>query len=136
MKAGVINYRYDAMRLVSMKAGLMVWGQDVLMGVGAGDLSAAMNDYYAQSYPQLDEQNRLLPHHQFIWVLASLGLVGLVSIFDGVLCAFFRKWQLSSMDFCGVAPHFVYVIFYGTYARRADRHSFLSYLSALIHPTV
>lgn len=97
MKAGVINYRYDAMRLVSMKAGLMVWGQDVLMGVGAGDLSAAMNDYYAQSYPQLDEQNRLLPHHQFIWVLASVGLLGLFQFLMAFYIPFFangnfRQW--------------------------------------------
>lgn len=97
MQAGVINYRYDAMRLVSMKAGLMVWGQNIMLGTGAGDLAAAMNEFYAQSYPQLDVQNRLLPHHQFIWVLASLGLVGLFQFLMAFYVPFFangnyRQW--------------------------------------------
>lgn len=99
MKAGVINYRYDAMRLVSMKAGLMVWGENVLCGVGAGDLSAAMNNFYARHYPQLDEQNRLLPHHQFIWVLAGLGLVGLFQFLMAFYLPFFANGNYKQWIF-------------------------------------
>lgn len=75
-REGNIDGRSDGQRLLSIKIGLQVWHQNMFLGVGSGDLEDEMNKIYAQSYPQISK--RLAPHNQFIWVLASTGVVGLV----------------------------------------------------------
>ena len=76
-KEGKINDRSDAMRLVSMKIGLQIWHENPILGVGAGDLETETNKIYDKSYPEVDVDKRRTPHNQFIWVLATTGIVGL-----------------------------------------------------------
>jgi O-antigen ligase len=76
---GEVNDYSDVMRLVSMQVGLEVAKQNLAIGVGAGDLNNEVKAYYVAHYPQVTKDiNRKLPHNQFIWVLASLGIIGLV----------------------------------------------------------
>ena len=75
---GNINEHSDAMRLLSMKIGLQIWQNNPVLGVGAGDLETETYKIYAQSYQQISDYNRRLPHNQFIWVLATTGLLGFV----------------------------------------------------------
>ena len=76
-KEGKINDRSDAMRLVSMKIGLQIWRENPVLGVGAGDLETETNKIYNKSYPDVSIDKRRSPHNQFIWVLASTGILGL-----------------------------------------------------------
>ena len=77
---GRINENSDAMRLLSMQVGLQLWQENPVCGVGAGDLASEAYNVYAKSYPQMSEYNRhrMVPHSQFIWVLASTGALGFV----------------------------------------------------------
>jgi O-antigen ligase len=68
-----------------MQIGLEIWKSNPLVGVGAGDLENATNAIYAAEHPDISVINRRIPHNQFIWVLASTGVLGL-SLF---LLAFF-----------------------------------------------
>ena len=74
---GDINEHSDAMRLLSMQIGLQIWYEHPVLGVGAGDLKNETDKIYAQRYTQISDYNRRLPHNQFIWVLATTGLLGL-----------------------------------------------------------
>ena len=99
LQDGEINYRYDVMRLSSMKVGLEVWKENKLLGVGAGDLKQAMDKTYEQLLPQLKPENRLMPHNQLVWVLASLGAVGFTLFLFAFLFPLFyqknyRHWLL------------------------------------------
>ncbi|MFI5205486.1 MAG: O-antigen ligase family protein, partial [Candidatus Paceibacterales bacterium] len=75
---GTINDHSDAMRLLSMKIGLEIWKSNPILGVGSGDLENATNALYETKYTDISVANRRTPHNQFIWVLASTGIVGLV----------------------------------------------------------
>jgi len=77
-RRGNINDRSDAMRLLSMEIGIDVWKQNPALGCGAGDLKKECFDIYKNQHPQIKEANYRLPHNQFIWVLATTGVVGLV----------------------------------------------------------
>jgi O-antigen ligase len=75
-KQGRINEYSDAMRLVSMEIGIEIWKENPLLGVGAGDLRLETDKIYARDYPGIAAATRRLPHNQFIWVLATTGIVG------------------------------------------------------------
>ena len=97
LATGEINNRYDVMRLASMKTGLLVWKQNKIIGTGAGDLGSAMNSIYETTLPQLLVTNRLLPHNQLVWVLASLGVVGFSAfmfafMFPLLINRYYRNW--------------------------------------------
>jgi len=74
---GNINENSDAMRLLSMQIGFDIWKQHMLIGTGAGDIANEMNKVYATQYPEISASNRRMPHNQFIWVLMSMGIIGL-----------------------------------------------------------
>lgn len=85
---GIINEYSDAMRLLSMEVGIKEWKTSPLIGIGAGDIKIESDKIYAADYPQISEQNRRLPHNQFIWMLATTGLIGLACF----LLAYFYPW--------------------------------------------
>lgn len=93
LSANDINYHYDAMRIVSMKAALQVWNENKVLGCGAGDLKTEMSKVYQQLFPDLKTENYLLPHSQLMWVLASLGALGL---FLFLLAFFFPLFYKSN----------------------------------------
>lgn len=76
-QSGEVRNLSDAARLLSMQGGLEIAKQNLWLGVGAGDLKTEMNKFYSEHYPQLEESGRKRPHNQFIWVLATTGMVGL-----------------------------------------------------------
>lgn len=102
-KKGEINNKSDAMRLVSMKVGINIWKEHLLLGAGAGDLKLECVKFYARDYPSISPENRRLPHNQFVWMLATTGIVGLL-IF---LFAFFYPFVAS-----GLYKQWIAVVFY------------------------
>lgn len=87
-KAGNINTLNDAMRVVSIDVGWNVFKKQPWLGTGAGDLRDACMQQYEQQYPQTDNASRMLPHNQFVWVLASLGVFGFSLFIVGLLGPF------------------------------------------------
>ena len=81
----------DAMRLLSMKVGIGVWKESKLLGVGAGDLKKECDKVYASKYPFVSAFNQRLPHNQFVWVLATTGVVGLAAFILAFLFPFFTN---------------------------------------------
>jgi len=97
---GEINEYSDAMRILSMKIGWDIWLDNMWLGVGAGDLKSETDKSYIQNYPQISEYNWRLPHNQFIWVLASTGIIGLVLFLTAFFFPFlvngnFKFWLLT-----------------------------------------
>ena len=72
-----VNNLSDGVRIISMKGGLEVAKENLWLGIGAGDLKIEMNKFYSTAYPQLAELDHKLPHNQFVWTLATTGIVGL-----------------------------------------------------------
>ena len=88
---GAINENSDAMRIVSMKIGYELWKSNPWFGVGAGDLEAETNNIYECEYPDISPNNRRVPHNQFIWVLASTGIIGFVLFLTAFFVPLFSK---------------------------------------------
>lgn len=71
-----LDYNYsDQGRIISYQLALNIIKTHPALGVGAGDLNKAMADEYAQHYPQIPEQNRLIPHNQLLFVMVALGSI-------------------------------------------------------------
>jgi O-antigen ligase len=51
------------------------------IGVGAGDILDSMKGGYDRWYPQVNEEQRLIPHNQFLTVAVAIGLPGLILFF-------------------------------------------------------
>lgn len=102
-KKGEINNKSDAMRLASMKVGIDIWKEHILLGAGAGDLKNECAKFYERDYPSVSPENRRLPHNQFVWMLATTGIAGLL-IF---LFAFFYPFVLT-----GLHKQWIAVVFY------------------------
>lgn len=112
---GNINDRSDAMRLLSMEIGIDIWKQNPVFGCGAGDLKTETNTIYKNQYPQITEANYRLPHNQFIWVLATTGVVGLILF----LVTFFYPFMANGLYRQGLAV----VLFIALFSSFFTEHS-------------
>lgn len=68
----------DASRIISMKAGIKVAIANPVIGVGVGDLKTEVSKIYKSDYPGVAPKKRLTPHNQFIYIVAGLGIIGLI----------------------------------------------------------
>ena len=76
LKGKATDQLSDASRLISWKLGLELFADNPSFGVGAGNIRIKMNELYKRDYPAFEK--KLTPHNQFIMVLASSGIVGLI----------------------------------------------------------
>jgi len=65
----------DAERILSIRAGMAIAKQHSAVGTGTGDLRSEMQDYFYRVY---DKDTYIMPHNQFISVLAGSGVIGLI----------------------------------------------------------
>ena len=77
----------DTGRIVSLKVGWELAKQHPLFGVGAGNLQQEVEKVFERSYPQLPEP--LVPHNQFLFVLAGTGILGLLLFLLGLFYPLF-----------------------------------------------
>ena len=86
-RADYISYSYDRLikgdrsgdngdvnRLMSYKIALTLIKENPIRGVGAGDMLDKMAEGYHKFYPQVKEENILLPHDQFLVVCLGCGI--------------------------------------------------------------
>jgi O-antigen ligase len=76
LKGEATDQLSDASRLISWKLGMELFADNPMFGVGAGNIRIKMNELYKRDYPAFEK--KLTPHNQFIMVLASSGVVGLI----------------------------------------------------------
>jgi O-antigen ligase len=87
-RAGRGNNYSDAQRWVSFETGIAIWQANPWLGVGTGDLPAAVQAHLEQTHPAFAQQPKL-PHNQFIYVLAATGILGLTLSLAGLLAPWF-----------------------------------------------
>lgn len=66
----------DSKRQISWELGLNIVEEHVLFGVGVGNLLNEMDLQYDANYPSFKKENRIIPHNQFIYILATFGVFG------------------------------------------------------------
>ncbi len=83
MRWGLIKFREgegaayaDTGRIVSLKVGWELARRHPVFGAGAGNLQHEVEKVFDEAYPQMPEP--LVPHNQFLFVLAGTGAVGLL----------------------------------------------------------
>ncbi|MBV6427690.1 MAG: hypothetical protein KIPDCIKN_02212 [Haliscomenobacter sp.] len=83
----------DASRLISWKIGWDLFRRSPWTGVGPGNLRAEVDAVYAAKYPHIEK--RLMPHNQFLSVMAGSGAIGLALFLSAFLTPlFYRKHYL------------------------------------------
>jgi hypothetical protein len=81
----------DAMRVISMKAGLNIMRESPLTGVGFGDIKTATNKWYNNNYPGMNAADKILPSSEFIIYGAGAGWPGLLLITLVLFIPFFTR---------------------------------------------
>jgi len=88
----------------------MVWGiaaemiaEHPLMGVGAGNFTLRMHDYFGSArlgdqldFTNLSSDNWIQPHNDFLWVFAEKGLPGIVAFSALFVLALGAVWRVLS----------------------------------------
>lgn len=81
------NYS-DGDRIRSIKNGLELWKQNIVLGLGAGNYKQEMKNFYLRNN-QVGRQ--LLPHNQWIRTGMAYGLVGVLLLLSAFIIALFKN---------------------------------------------
>lgn len=73
-RSGLQGHYSDMGRFISYDIALRKIGQNMLLGVGAGDILNEMKEGYDRWYPGVSEEKRLVPHNQFLIVALGCGV--------------------------------------------------------------
>ncbi len=73
-----VNNYSDGNRLLSWKLGWRVGNENPLIGAGIGDVLDEITHIYVTEYPEITENNRLIPHSQFVYIFAGCGWLGML----------------------------------------------------------
>ncbi|MBS1593899.1 MAG: O-antigen ligase family protein [Bacteroidetes bacterium] len=99
--AGHIDNMSDAMRIASWRSGMEIIKRHPLTGVGAGDLLVESKAISHELFPSIvNEDDRKMPHNEFIWIWAAAGILGLLAYLAAFIYPFvssFRKgtWLMA-----------------------------------------
>ncbi len=89
----------DAARILSIQNGIKLGERNLLLGVGVGDLQQEMNRYYTE-FPDIPSEKRL-PHNQFVFVFAAMGIIGLLVFCRAIfLPLFYRRSYMNPLFVC------------------------------------
>lgn len=78
-KGGKIDGNSDAMRMASLHTGLEIWKQNFWIGTSTGDILAESKKVSKKLFPEIQfDESRKMPHNQFLWILSSTGVLGLL----------------------------------------------------------
>lgn len=82
-KKGEGNAYSDSDRLSSFRVGWELFKAHPILGTGVGNFKEAVKEEYAKHYP--DNTGSKMPHNQFLSILASTGIIGLLISLFGML---------------------------------------------------
>jgi O-antigen ligase len=80
----------DINRYMSYDVAIRYIKQYPLQGVGVGDMMNTMKEGYAQWYPQVPDENKLMPHNQFLTVALGCGIPAVLVFLAWAVYPFFR----------------------------------------------
>ena len=83
----------DSGRIVSLNVGWDIFKANPVLGVGAGNLDREVKKGFAEKYPEYVEP--LMPHNQFLFVMAGTGVIGLLIFLYAVFLPFFFQKNFS-----------------------------------------
>lgn len=94
-KHGEIGGYSDTRRMLSYQHGLDIAMRSPLLGTGAGDLKGEMEKIYIEKSPG---NKPLMPHNQYLFSFAALGVLGLLSVVVvGFLPLFYQRGYQDSL---------------------------------------
>lgn len=85
------NYYSIAMRVEAIKVSWLIFKNNPLLGVGEGDLDDVIQSEYTAKNSILTEENRKLPHNQFIQTMCTIGIVGFVVLLILFIMPFYKQ---------------------------------------------
>ena len=89
----------DSGRLVSLQVGWDIAKRNPLFGVGAGNLRFEVERIFRNKFPDFKEM--LMPHNQFLFVLAGTGIFGLLLFTIAFFYPLFYKENINHPFFLG-----------------------------------
>jgi O-antigen ligase len=81
----------DGNRVLSVKAGLSVFTNNIFTGIGFGDLKQKTNEWYDTHYPQMKEYERMLPGSEWLLYACAGGIAAAIIFITALLFLFFYK---------------------------------------------
>jgi O-antigen ligase len=81
----------DVVRTISLKAGCKLMKQEPVRGVGFGDIPYEMRSIYRDQYPQMEEQDKILPSSEWLMYGTGAGWVGFI-LFTIIMIIPFFVW--------------------------------------------
>ncbi|MCS6822824.1 MAG: O-antigen ligase family protein [Cytophagaceae bacterium] len=75
-----VAYYSDGNRLLSIRLGLELGNDNFLFGTGMGDIRDEMTKGYKNIRQDFPEDKILIPHNQFVYFYAGLGIIGLLAV--------------------------------------------------------
>jgi len=90
----------DSGRLTSLKVGWELFKNAPVFGVGSGNIKKEVHQIYQKKYP--DYVKPILPHNQFLFVLAGSGLFGFLFFILAVFIPFFHNKNYRHFFFLGL----------------------------------
>ena len=89
----------DIGRLISYKVSGQIIAAQPLLGVGAGDMLAAMKQGYGQYYPQVADKDQLLPHNDFLVLALGAGIPCALLFIIWILMPLIRlrRWGIDAI---------------------------------------
>ena len=83
------NYSSISKRIISYEVALQLFKENMFWGCGLGDLEIKNKAYFMKAHPEIDIT--IIPHNQFIYYLASMGIVGFIGFTFCFLYPLFYK---------------------------------------------
>jgi O-antigen ligase len=83
----------DEGRIMSYKTALDIWKQNMLFGVGAGDITDAMSFQYDKRYGLNKITKKILPHNQFLVMALMIGALGFIIFAFTLLLPLFLHYR-------------------------------------------
>ena len=105
IRGGDPNGHSIMQRLESWKASLEVIPENILLGVGTGDLPAAVHDQYSLMNSKLNSDHYLRSHNQYLAITVAFGITGL---------AYFLFALSYPIIFLYERKNFIYLLFFLT----------------------
>ncbi|WP_242927114.1 O-antigen ligase family protein [Pontibacter vulgaris] len=88
-------------RLIMWKAALTIFKDNLLFGVGTGDRSATLVDYYQQFNFVTGFENSYNSHNQYLDIAVAMGLPGIVSLISIFLSMIYFSFKKSNYFLLG-----------------------------------
>lgn len=95
-KGNYIEGLSDGNRVLSVKAGLSVFADNIFTGVGFGDVKQKTNEWYNVHHPQMKEYERMLPSSEWLLYACAGGILAAGMFITALVLLFFYK--LMMMD--------------------------------------